>query len=199
MIPHRLVRTVPAVTSEHTEQLWDIATALHPDWEHVTLRDPVDRNAFPITSPHWDSTATGAQLADLIRAEDLLHNGGVYIDSDVLVLQPFDTLCGLTGFAAWEDDQYIPNAVMGFAPGHPALARVLELAVERQGEGTWAAGVGVTSEVFRGRDDITLLPPGAFYPVHWRQAHRGPVDWAEVARTNPWAYAIHQYEASWHK
>ena len=198
MIPHRLVRTVPAVTSEHTEQLWDIATALHPDWEHVTHRDPVDRNAFPISSQFWDDCATGAQLADLIRIEDLLQNGGFYIDSDVLMCKPLDTLCGLSAVAAWEDERYVPNAVLGFVPGHPALFEILRLAIARQSLGTWTAGVGVCTEVLTGRDDITLLPPGSFYPVHWRQVHRGPVDWDEVARANPWAYAIHQYEASWH-
>ena len=197
MIPRRLVRTVPAITDEHTEALWDIACGLHPDWEHVTLRDPVDREQFPLGSPDWDTCETGAQLADLIRAEELLHRGGVYLDSDVLVLRRFDALCGLDGFAAWEDEQHIPNAVLGFAPGHPALAEVLALAVARHSRGTWAAGVGVCTEVFTGRDDMALLPPGSFYPVPWQRAHRGNVNWAQVAADNPWAYAIHQYAGSW--
>ena len=198
MIPHRLVRTVPANTNRETERLWDIACNLHPDWEHVTWRDPVDRDAFPITSPFWDDCQTGAQLADLIRAEDLLHRGGWYIDSDVWMLQPFDSLCALNGVAAWEDHLHIPNAVLGFTPGHRALQKVLTLGVERRHQGTWIAGVGVTTEVFKGRDDMVLLPPGAFYPVPWQQAHRGLVDWHEVAKRSPWAYCIHQYKASWH-
>ena len=198
MIPRRLVRTVPAAPDAESDRLWGIATALHPDWEHVTWRDPVDPATFPLTSPFWDGCGSGAQLADLIRAEDLLHRGGWYIDSDVWMLRPLDSLCGLDGVAAWEDADFIPNAVLGFRPGHPALAEVVKLAVDRQGLGTWAAGVGVTTEVFRGRADVTLLPPGAFYPVHWRAAHAGPVDWVGVAAANPWSFAIHQYAASWH-
>ena len=198
MIPRRLVRTVPAHTSPDAETMWDIACRLHPDWEHVTWRDPVDTKAFPITSPYWQDCETGAQLADLIRAEDLLHRGGWYLDSDVWMLKPLDSLCGLDGVAAWEDHLHIPNAVLGFRPGHPALQQVLDLAIAKRFQGTWQAGVGVTSQVFRGRDDMTLLPPGSFYPVHWRTAHKGMVSWKQAAQDNPWSYGIHKYRASWH-
>jgi hypothetical protein len=199
MIPHRLVRTVPAVTTDETEKLWDIATKLHPDWEHVTLRDPVDRLLFPLTSPYWDQCESGAQLADLIRAEDLLHRGGWYIDSDIWMLRPLDSLCPLNAVAAWEDHLYIPNAVLGFTAGHDALRKVIDLAIARRTRGTWQAGVGVTTEVFRNHPDLTLLPPGTFYPVHWREAHRRLVDWVAEAQKAPWAFAIHKYAASWHK
>lgn len=198
MIPNRLIRTVPADTTAATERLWQSATAMHPDWEHVTLRDPVDRSLFPITSPFWDDAQSGAQLADLIRAEELWQRGGWYIDSDVMMLKPFDDLCPLDAVAAWEDGDHIPNAVLGFVPGHPALRRVLELSIDRRHRGTWEAGVGVVTEVFSGRDDVVLLPPQAFYPVHWRHAHATAVDWNNVAERNPWSWAVHMYAASWH-
>jgi len=198
MIPRRLVRTVPATVDAEAERLWAIACALHPDWDHVTWRDPVNPAAFPLTSPYWGDCETGAQLADLIRAEDLLHSGGWYIDSDVWCLKPFDPLCALEAVAAWEDHLHVPNAVLGFRPGHPALAEVVDKAIERRGMGTWLAGVGVTTEAFKRRDDVVLLPPGVFYPVAWQDAHRRMVDWREVAKRNPWAFAIHQYKASWH-
>lgn len=197
LIPRRLVRTVPVESTVEAEHLWATACALHPDWEHITWRDPIDPAAFPITSPYWQDCETGAQLADLIRAEDLLHNGGWYLDSDVQMLKPLDELCALNAVAAWEDRDHIPNAVLGFTPGHPALQHVLDLAITRRDRGTWAAGVGVTTEVFRNAD-MVLLPPGSFYAVHWRTAHHNPIDWDQVAKDNPWAYAIHRYRASWH-
>jgi mannosyltransferase OCH1-like enzyme len=198
LIPRRLVRTVPTASSAEAEELWSQACALHPDWEHVTWRDPVTPEAFPLTSPYWTDCETGAQLADLIRAEDLYHRGGWYIDSDVHILKPFDDLCALNGVAAWEDRKFIPNAVLGFTPGHPALKHVIDQAVALRHEGTWAAGVGVTTEVFQHRTDVTLLPPGSFYPVHWRAAHNKKVNWEQAAQDNPWAYCLHKYRASWH-
>jgi mannosyltransferase OCH1-like enzyme len=196
-IPKRLVRTVPEQTAPHTESLWETACRMHPDWAHVTWRDPVPRNQFPLTAPFWDECESGAQLADLIRAEDLYHRGGWYIDSDVEILKPFDQLCVHDAVAGWEDHLHIPNAVLGFTAGHPALLEVIELAVERRSRGTWLAGVGVTTEVFK-RHDMLLLPPGSFYPVHWRDAHRGFTDWRQAAKDNPWAYCLHRYAASWH-
>lgn len=198
MIPHRLIRTVPQQVDSEAERLWQIACDLHPDWEHVTWRDPIKPEAFPITSPYWAECETGAQLADLVRAEDLLHNGGWYIDSDVWCLKPFSNLCALPAVVAWEDFLHIPNAVMGFPPGHPALVEVLDQAIAKRKSGTWIAGVGVTTQVFRKRNDVTVLPPGAFYPVHWKTAHKGLVDWSHEASVNPWAWCIHKYKASWH-
>lgn len=198
MIPRRLVRTVPTDTTPKVEQLWADACALHPDWEHVTWRDPIDRNAFPLTSPYWDDCESGAQLADLVRVEDLYHHGGWYIDSDMWMLKPLDNLCALNAVVAYEDHMHIPNAILGFVKGHPALKDVIYRAISRRHAGTWLAGVGVTTEVFSGRDDIVRLPPGAFYPVHWRDAHRGLIDWREQAALNPWSFGIHKYAASWH-
>jgi hypothetical protein len=197
VIPHRLVRTVPETVDPEQERLWRVACQLHPEWEHVTWRDPINPDAFPITSPYWQDCETGAQLADLVRIEDLLHNGGFYIDSDVEMLKPFDSLCSLRGVAAWEDYLYVPNAVLGFTPGHEALREVLDLAIAKRFSGTWIAGVGVTTQVFR-RSDMTLLPPGSFYPVHWKDAHKGLVNWSEAAQMNPWAFCLHRYKASWH-
>lgn len=198
-IPRRLIRTVPEAVDAEQERLWSIACALHPDWEHVTLRDPVDRQQFPTTRDYWDTCETGAQLADLIRAEELCARGGVYIDSDFLCLRPFDPLLPLAGFAAWEDVDHIPNACMGFEAGHPALRDVLILAIARHSRGTWEAGVGVTTEVFCAREDMLLLPPGSFYPVHWRTAHRHGIDVDRTILDNPWAFGIHLYKASWHR
>lgn len=197
MIPRRLVRTVPATTTAHVEQLWADACALHPEWEHVTWRDPIDRAAFPLTSPYWDDCETGAQLADLVRVEDLYHHGGWYIDSDMWMLKPLDSLSALDAVVAYEDHIHIPNAVLGFTPGHPALKDVIDRAISRRFAGTWLAGVGVCTEVFSGRNDVVVLPPGVFYPVHWQDAHRGGVMWRDIPKANPWAYGVHLYHGSW--
>lgn len=195
MIPKRLVRTVPEKTTAQVEAWWNQACELHPEWSHVTLRDPVNRKLFPHTSDTWDKCESGAQLADLIRLEDLYWRGGVYLDSDVEVYQAFDNLLGLPGFAGWDCVDYVPNAVMGFPPRHPALRSAMHMAAARWDMGTWAAGVGVTTDVFPYRHDVVLFPPGSFYPVFWRT--KDHVDWSRVQKDNPWAYCVHHAHHSW--
>lgn len=186
---------MPEHTTEQVEAFWAQAVALHPGWEHVTLRDPVNRDDFPTTSHLWDTCESGAQLADLIRAEDLFWRGGIYIDSDVEVYRSFDPLLGLAGFAGWDCVEYIPNAIMGFEPWHPAIFKVVRLAVARHHMGTWPAGVGVTTEVFKGRNDVALFPPGSFYPAFWKD--RDVTDWSTLQARNPWAFCAHRAHHSW--
>lgn len=195
LIPRRLIRTVPEHTTDEVELWWAGARLLHPDWIHITLRDPIERSRFPLTSHLWDHCESGAQMADLIRLEELYHRGGVYLDSDVEVYKSFDSLLGLRGFAGYDCVDYVPNAIMGFDKHHPALREAILLAIERQAKGTWAAGVGVTTEVFPKHQDIVLLPPGSLYPVFWRL--KDAVDWSKVQADNPWAYAAHHAHHSW--
>lgn len=204
MIPRRLVRTVPAATTEQVERWWATACALHPDWEHVTHRDPIDPALFPFTSDDWPRCTTGAQLAGLIRLEDLYHSGGCYIDSDVELYRPLDPLLGLGCFAAWEDADVVPDAVLGAEAGHPAIAACIDLALDRlrsnspdwrTGPGAWGTGPGVTTTILPGRDDVTLLGTEAFFPYHYSELHRRTDDHA----ANPATYGAHHWHGSWVK
>lgn len=194
MIPKRLIRTVPTDTSTEVEQWWQTACEMHPDWEHVTYREPVDPAAFPITGHLFSTCESGAQKADLIRIEALWWGAGIYLDSDVEVVKPLDSFLHAGGVAGWEDESHICNAVLAFEAGHPALKTILELAIQRHDQGTWNAGIGVVTEVLRDHPDVLLLPPGSWYPVHYRQK-MPPTE--VVKKQNPWAYAIHHWSHSW--
>lgn len=195
MIPRRLIRVVPDKTTDEVEHWWEDACRLHPHWEHVTLRDPISSECFPITSDLWPTCKSGAQLADLVRLEELYHQGGVYIDSDIEVYKSFEPLTRLNAFAGYDCPEFVPNAVMGFEPRHPALMDAMVMARERHDIGTWDSGVFVTTQVFPRYEDITLFPPGAFYPVFWR--HKKFADWAFVEKDNPWAFCAHHANHSW--
>jgi mannosyltransferase OCH1-like enzyme len=204
MIPARLIRTVPAETDDEVERWWAGACQVHPHWEHLTLRDPIDPDLFPTTSPHWSECGSGAQLAGLVRLEALWRWGGVYIDSDVEVFRPFDSLRPLSAFAAYEDPGVIPDAVIGSIAGHPAIRACLDLALSRlridEGDwrtnaGPWATGPGVTTTIFPGRSDVLCLPPATFYPYHYSEER--PEDMALFRAERPWAFAAHHWRHSW--
>lgn len=197
-IPRILHRTVPATTDPLVEAAWARFEALHPGWTLMTHRDPLDPADWPLTAARWPDAANGAQFADLVRLEALLRWGGVYVDADCDPLRPLDSLLGAGCFAAWEDERCIPNAVLGATPGHPAIAACLDLTLARIPGPTWDAGPGVTTAVLRDRPDVLLLPPGAFYPVHYRDPERERLMTdPDLARRHPWAFVLHRYVGSW--
>lgn len=193
-IPAILHRVVPAAANAQADAWWADFEELHPGWELMTHRDPLDPADWPLTAPFWDKAANGAQFADMIRLEALLRWGGVYVDQDVEPLRALDPLLHLPAFAAWEDERCVPNAVMGAIPGHPAIRACLEEMLRRLPGETWQAGPGVLTDLLPGRDDVLLLPPGSLYPYHYREKERAGEDFA---RTQPWAFVVHHWWGSW--
>jgi hypothetical protein len=193
-IPRVLHRVVPEEPIPQAEAWWARFEEMHPDWTMMTHRDPLEPADWPLTRDRWAACSTGAQLADLVRLEALLRWGGVYVDQDVEPLRPLDPLLGTGCFAAWEDERCVPNAVMGATPGHPAIRACLELALSRIPGDVWQAGPGVLTDVFPGRRDVLLLPPGAFYDVHYRDPERDALMDGPAA---PWTFARHHYWGSW--
>lgn len=193
-IPRILHRVVPEQRNVQSDEWWARFEELHPDWELMTHRDPLDPEEWPLTAAHWDKVANGAQFADLIRLEALLRFGGVYVDQDVEPLRPLDALLSLSAFAAWEDPRSVPNAVMGATPDHPAVWACLELMIERLPGETWQSGPGVLTEILPNRSDVLLLPPGSFYPYHYKEKERAGEDFR---KTQPWAFVAHHWWGSW--
>lgn len=194
-IPRIFHRVVPEHTSDEVEAWWLALQALHPTWRFMTHRDPLNPEDWPITSPSWQHCKNGASLADLVRLEALWRWGGIYLDSDVEPYRAMDPLLPLEAFACWEDERVVPNAVLGARREHPAIRACLDQALRtiRRGS-TWDAGPGVTTRVLVGRPDVLLLPPGSFYPYHYKEKERRGED---HKRAQPWAFAAHHWAGSW--
>jgi len=195
-IPRILHRTVPKLPSQEAQDFWMQAIKLHPDWIHMDHRDPLEPGMYPETGHLWRRCKSGAQKAGLIRLEVLWSHGGIYIDSDVELYRSLEPLLDCQGFAAWEDRKVVPDAVMGFMRHHPAVRLMLDRAILRveRGEGAWISGPGVTTDTLPGREDVLLLPPGSFYPYHYKEKHRRDDD----HRTEqPWAFGAHHWAHSW--
>lgn len=195
-IPRVLHRTVPEETSSEVEAWWTRFGELHPGWRLETHRDPLDPAKWPETGDLWHLCTSGAQRAGLIRLEALYRFGGIYVDSDVEPYRSFEPLLELPGFAAWEDSKTVPDAVLGFAPRHPAVAIMLERARAAilRGAKAWESGPGVTTATLPGRSDVLLLPPGSFFPYHYTEKDRRDEDHAGA---QPWSFAAHHWHHSW--
>ncbi len=128
--------------------------------------------------------------------------GGIYLDSDVELYRPLNPLLPLSCFAAWEDPNTVPDAVVGATAGHPAILACLTEAIRRltepdtgdwhTGNGAWSTGPGVFTALLPSRDDVTLLPPESFYPYHYTERHRRHDD-----HRGPDTYGAHHWAGSW--
>lgn len=194
-IPRHLFRTTAEVTTAEVEGWWNDAKLLHPGWSCVTVREPVDPARFPISSPMWPLCGSGAQKAGLIRLELIATYGGTYIDSDVQVFRSFEPLRAASLWAGWEDKNVIPDAVFGAEQGHPVVVDMLNIAAAyvELGQGAWASGPGVFTDVLQTCNRAVLLPPAAFYPIHYREKHllRGYVC------DDPFTWCCHHWHHSW--
>jgi mannosyltransferase OCH1-like enzyme len=165
----------------------------HPGWE-VRLWTDAD-----VPVPAVAARARNiAERADLVRYEVLRRHGGVYVDTDVECLKPIDDLLdGVRAFAAYEVPGRLCNAVMGGVPGHPALARLLELAELTAGRGHYpeATATLFLTRVFEPFEDVTLFGPERFYPFLWEGEGERATE--HGGRVGSDTYAVHHWAMSW--
>lgn len=84
---------------------------------------------FPELEEKFNSFPTGAHKADLFRYLFLYQNGGVFIDSDMMLYASLDTVLGchdlvtIRGYEFWQRTLF--NGFIGAVPQHPILLQAL--------------------------------------------------------------------------
>ena len=66
-----------------------------------------------------------AFVSDVARLWALVHEGGIYMDTDVEVVRPLDDLLTNSGFLGFEGTQWIATSIMGVEPRHPLMKQFL--------------------------------------------------------------------------
>lgn len=141
-----------------------------------------------------------ALLSDYVRLYVLLKHGGIYLDTDVEVLKPFDDLLVYPCFLGFEEDNLmyrcLGNAVMGAIPNHPFIRDCYDALV-------WSMtsrikpfyGVKITNVVMFKRG---LAEYGTSTVAGVRLLAK---EYLHPARNNitAEAYCIHWLEGSWHR
>ncbi|KAL7211862.1 hypothetical protein ACSBR2_014672 [Camellia fascicularis] len=129
----------------------------------------------------------GQNLSNLLRLALLYKYGGVYIDTDVLILKSFAKLSNSIGAQTIDVEtgnwSRLNNAVMIFDKGHPLLYKFIEEFARTFNGNKWGYnGPYLVSRVVsrvEGKPgfDFHVLNPIAFYPVDWSRISglfRGP-------------------------
>lgn len=135
----------PVVPDRYPEKYEQMQSFNKSNWEY---RFYTDQDARDFIKTHFseevveafDAVIPGAFKADLFRYCVLIIHGGLYADTDMLLESNLDeAVPGDVGFLVpldepgLESDQRscLWNGFMAAAPGHPVLARVIEMAVKQ--------------------------------------------------------------------
>jgi hypothetical protein len=171
----------------------------HPDWDFRFWRTDLGPRAHEdVRAVLADPRYTVVVKSDVLRYELLRVYGGVYVDTDVECLRPFDPLLGDSFFCGRESGSALCPSVMGSVPGHPmcealvraALQRLREAGPERANAApNEVTGPALLTQLACDRDDVRVHEPAAFYPVGWWETDR-------LEDAAPGAYAKHWWHGA---
>ena len=84
-----------------------------------------DINSHPFCKAAYEAKKW-AYVSDYIRAYVIYNEGGIYLDTDVLILDNFDKFLSHRAFVGFENPKYPFTAVFGAEKGHPLLKTILK-------------------------------------------------------------------------
>lgn len=67
-----------------------------------------------------------AFVSDYIRAKVIFEQGGIYLDTDVRVIDKLDPLLSDSAFIGFENNDYLSAAIFGAEKGHPFMQSILD-------------------------------------------------------------------------
>lgn len=89
-----------------------------------------DEDRFDVNSNLYVRQAYQAKkyafVADYVRLYALFHFGGVYVDTDVEVLKPLDSLLSHKAFSGFEDAAFVPTGIMAAKKGNGWIKELLD-------------------------------------------------------------------------
>ncbi len=84
-----------------------------------------DINSHPFVKKAYEAKKW-AFVSDYIRAYAIYNEGGIYLDTDVLVLKPLDDMLNNKAFVGFETNDHPFTAVFGAESGHPFVKDMLD-------------------------------------------------------------------------
>jgi lactosylceramide 4-alpha-galactosyltransferase len=133
-------------------------------------------------------------LSNLMRLVALYKYGGIYLDTDIIVLKSLADLRNVVGAQSIDPEtrqwSRLNNAVLVFDKAHPLVHKFIEEFAQKFDGSKWGYNgpylVSRVVEKIRGTKEgksVAVLRPQAFYPVNWNNIlpmFRAPVTETEI-------------------
>ena len=147
-----------------------------------------------------------AFVSDYVRVYALYHYGGIYMDTDVEVKQPFsDEILGNDSFWGFEEKNYIATSTIGTKKGNKLIKRFLDSYdgkefIKEDGEIDTLTNVAIVSNIIEG---IGIRLDGTYQRIEgictvYPQEYFSPYDYINCySKANENTYTIHHFYKSW--
>lgn len=135
-----------------------------------------------------------AFVSDYLRLWILENQGGIYLDTDVEVLKPFDALLDQHVFMGYEANNYVGTAVIGAEKGNTLITRLLKF----YEDDIWNVDFINNPIIFKYLieneplifRECNIYPQGYFSPYEPEKNYTGKIE-------NDKSYTIHWYTQNW--
>ena len=180
----------------------------HPTFEFIKWSEENTPAGFPyldnaLRNGKW------ANASNFTRLLALKTSGGIYLDTDIEMIKPYDSFLSYSCFLGFKsrdvEGTCVNNAVMGAVKDHPFTEACFEK-INRDFDGTEAANLSspvLTTEVLKSKSplsygkvylrdwEVQLFPVETFYAFQYGEK-------PDRSRIDDRTYSIHHYKASWH-
>lgn len=148
-----------------------------------------------------------AFISDYVRFRVLHEQGGIYLDTDMLLCKSLDPLLHTKFFMGFEDELHVNMAIVGAEKGHPLLEVILEkyqtLFGAKEFKVITSVITPIISEYFGNlqpnelneKEGVVLFPSSYFYPIAY-DSKLGIGQIGPFIKEN--TYAAHLWYKSWY-
>ena len=175
-----------------------------PDYEIMEWNeDNFDLSCNPFVEEAY-STKKWAFVTDYVRLWAIYSMGGVYMDTDVELVNPIDSFLHHQAFSGFESPQHVPTGLMGGEKNHPVYGELLRYYDDRHfirsdGELDVTTNTKIITSMMKAKGllcDNTYqeIDGFAFYPTEFF-CPKDPSTGIIAATKN--THAIHHFDASW--
>ncbi len=171
-----------------------------PDYKIIEWNEHnFDINICPYVKEAYDKKMW-AFVTDYVRLWAVYNYGGIYMDSDVEVIKPFDEFLNHRAFTGHEADMYLITATMGAEPLHPWIKMLLDYyktaKLEMPPVPNTFTITNLSKDLIIGRGDgftflkdgVVIYPTNVFCPYDHMRFMATPTEDT---------YAIHRFAGSW--
>lgn len=167
-------------------------------WENMCLgwkikewnEESFDVSSHPFTARMYREKKF-AFVADYVRLVALLEDGGIYLDTDMLLVQPLDNLLSTSLLLGKESEKYISCGMIGSTPHHPFIEAMRK---EYDTLHKLEPNPVIMTRLYEKMqlEHATVLSPIAFYPFssHTIHTYKGQQLGKET-------YGVHLWNHSW--